>query len=317
MKPAPFDYAAPETIEETLALLGEYGADAKLLAGGQSLMPLLNMRLARPSVLIDLNRVSALDYVKVSDGEVRIGALTRQRAAERSPVVAKHLPLMTDALRWVGHAQIRNRGTIGGSLAHADPSAELPAVAAALGATFVVAGQSGTRLLLPEEFFVGYLTTAIEPAEVLTEIRFPKMAAAAGCAFVEVARRHGDFAIVGAAAVVHPAGPGGPAGAGAGAGRFRDVRLVFTGVGPTPVRIREAEAALEGQKFEERLLADVARLVAGRLDPESDIQASAEYRKHVAGVLARRALLAAALRAGPQQAGGHSTGGSPKGGRPT
>ena len=311
MKPAPFDYAAPETIEETLALLGEYGADAKLLAGGQSLMPLLNMRLARPSVLIDLNRVSALDYMRVSDGEVRIGALTRQRAAERSPVVAKHLPLMTDALRWVGHAQIRNRGTIGGSLAHADPSAELPAVAAALGATFVVAGQSGTRLLLPEEFFVGYLTTAIEPAEVLTEIRFPKMAAAAGCAFVEVARRHGDFALVGVAAVVHPAG------AGTGAGRFHDVRLVFTGVGPTPVRIREAEAALEGQKFEERLLADVARLVAGRLDPESDIQASAEYRKHVAGVLARRALLAAALRAGPQQAGGHSTGGSPKGGRPT
>ena len=311
MKPAPFDYAAPETIEETLALLGEYGADAKLLAGGQSLMPLLNMRLARPSVLIDLNRVSALDYVKVSDGEVRIGALTRQRTAERSLVVAKHLPLMTDALRWVGHAQIRNRGTIGGSLAHADPSAELPAVAAALGATFVVAGQGGMRLLLPEEFFVGYLTTAIAPAEVLTEIRFPKMAADAACAFVEVARRHGDFALVGAAAVVHPAG------AGTGAGRFHDVRLVFTGVGPTPVRIREAEAALEGQKFEERLLADVARLVAGRLDPESDIQASAEYRKHVAGVLARRALLAAALRAGPQQAGGHSTGGSPKGGRPT
>lgn len=294
MKPAAFAYAAPETVEETLALLGEYGADAKLLAGGQSLMPLLNMRLARPSVLIDLNRVAALDYITSANGEVRIGALTRQRAAERSPVVAAHLPLVTEALRWVGHAQIRNRGTIGGSLAHADPSAELPAVASALGATFVVAGQGGERLLSPEEFFVTYLTTAIGPTEVLTEVRFPAMPTGAGCAFVEVARRHGDFALVGVAAVVHPAGDG----------RYRDVRLAFTGVGPTPVRLKEAEAALEGQKFEESLLAGVARLVAERLDPESDIQASAEYRKHVAGVMARRALAAAASRASGQPAGG-------------
>ncbi len=294
MKPAAFAYAAPDTVEETLALLGEYGADAKLLAGGQSLMPLLNMRLARPSVLIDLNRVAALDYITSANGEVRIGALTRQRAAERSRVVAAHLPLVTEALRWVGHAQIRNRGTIGGSLAHADPSAELPAVASALGATFVIAGQGGERLLSPEEFFVTYLTTAIEPTEVLTEVRFPAMPTGVGCAFVEVARRHGDFALVGAAAVVHPAG----------GGRYRDVRLAFTGVGPTPVRLKEAEAALEGEKFEEDLLAGVARLVAERLDPESDIQASAEYRKHVAGMVARRALAAAASRAGGQPAGG-------------
>ncbi len=302
MKPAAFLYAAPETVEETLALLDQYGADAKLLAGGQSLMPLLNMRLARPAVIVDLNRVSALDYVVSVDrdrgdgegGEVRIGAMTRQRAAERSPVVATHLPLVAEALRWVGHAQIRNRGTIGGSLAHADPSAELPAVAAALGATFVVTGREGERSLGSDEFFVGYLTTAIGPTEVLTGIRFPAMARGAGHAFVEVSRRHGDFALVGAAAVVHPAG----------GGRYRDVRLVFTGVGPTPVRIKEAEAALEGQKFEEGLLAGIARLVADRLDPESDIQASAEYRKHVAGVLTRRALAAAAARASGQPAGG-------------
>ncbi len=285
MKPAPFDYAAPESVDETLALLAEYGADAKLLAGGQSLMPLLNMRLARPAVIIDLNRVAALDYVKAADGEVRIGALVRQRAAERSPVVTQHLPLVSDALQWVGHAQIRNRGTIGGSLAHADPSAELPAVAAVLGASFVVAGSAGERTLSPKEFFVGYLTTAIEPAELLTEVRFPKMTPGTGWAFVEIARRHGDFALVGAAAIVHAAD-----------GRLRDVRLAFTGVGPTPVRIAEAEAALEGRALDDRVLANVARLVSDRLEPESDIQASAAYRKHVAGVLARRALTAAALR---------------------
>ncbi len=285
MKPAPFDYAAPESVEETLALLAEYGADAKLLAGGQSLMPLLNMRLARPAVIIDLNRVAALDYVKAADGEVRIGALVRQRAAERSPVVAQHLPLVSDALQWVGHPQIRNRGTIGGSLAHADPSAELPAVAAALGATFVVAGSDGERTLASEDFFQGYLSTAIGATEVLTEVRFPAMAADQGWAFVEIARRHGDFALVGAAAVVHAAD-----------GRLRDVRLAFTGVGPTPVRIAEAEAALEGRALDDRVLADVARLVSDRLEPESDIQASAAYRKHVAGVLARRVLTAAVLR---------------------
>ncbi|MGQ0569159.1 MAG: FAD binding domain-containing protein [Armatimonadota bacterium] len=292
MKPAAFLYAQPETVEETLALLREYGSEAKLLAGGQSLMPLVNMRLARPSVIIDLNRVRALDHITTADGEVRIGAMTRQRAAEKSPLVASRLPLATEALRLVGHVQIRNRGTIGGSLAHADPSAELPAVASALGATFVVTGPGGERLLGPDEFFVGYLTTAIEPTEVLTEIRFPAMAAHAGNAFVEVSRRHGDFALVGAAAVVHAAGDG----------RYRDVRLAFIGVGPTPVRIKEAEAALEGHRFQESLVDDVARLVADRLNPESDIQASAEYRKHVGGVLARRALLAAASRAGGQRA---------------
>ena len=292
MKPAAFLYAAPKTVEETLALLAEYGGDGKLLAGGQSLMPLLNMRLARPSVLIDLNRVSALDYITSTDGEVRIGAMTRQRTAERSAVLAARLPLMTEALRWVGHAQIRNRGTIGGSLAHADPSAELPAVAAALGAIFVVAGRQGTRQLGAEKFFVSYLTTAIEPTELLIEVRFPDVAEDAGCAFLEVARRHGYFALVGAGAVVHPAG----------GGRFRDVRLAFIGVGPAPVRVTEAEAALEGRKFDETLLADVARLVTDRLEPESDIQASAAYRKHVAGVLARRALTTAASRSGGQRA---------------
>ncbi|MGH2403554.1 MAG: FAD binding domain-containing protein [bacterium] len=287
-----------------MALLAEYGADAKLLAGGQSLMPLLNMRLTRPSVLIDLNRVRALDYLTAADGEIRIGAMTRQRAAERSPVIASRLPLVAEALRWVGHAQIRNRGTIGGSLAHADPAAELPAVAVALGAHLVIAGQGATRFLTADEFFLGYLTTAIEPTEVLTEVRLPAMDPEAGWAFAEVSRRHGDFAIVGAAAVVHADGEE----------RCRDVRLAFTGVGPTPVRVREAEAAVEGQHLvrstqgqqgrglDDGLLREVAGLVAARLEPESDIQASAEYRKHVAGVLARRALASAAARIGGARA---------------
>ncbi|MGQ0551301.1 MAG: FAD binding domain-containing protein [Armatimonadota bacterium] len=305
MKPPAFLYAAPESVEETLALLAEYGSEAKLLAGGQSLMPLLNMRLARPAVLIDLNRVKGLDHITAANGEIRIGAMTRQRAAERSPVLASRLPLITDALRWVGHAQIRNRGTVGGSLAHADPAAELPAVAAALDATLMVRGQNGTRALSSGEFFVGYLTTAIEPAEVLTEIRIPVMTRDAGWAFAEISRRHGDFALVGTAAVIHTDS----------GERCRDVRLAFTGVGPTPVRIREAEAAVEGQRLmkdgesgrggagrlDDALLREVAQIVSGRLQPESDIQASAEYRKHVAGVLARRALTAAAARAGGAQ----------------
>jgi CO/xanthine dehydrogenase FAD-binding subunit len=226
--------------------------------------------------------------------------MTRQRAAERSSLLASRVPLITEALRWVGHAQIRNRGTVGGSMAHADPAAELPAVASALGAAFVIASQNGTRTLSSDEFFVGYLTTAIEPAEMLAEVRFPAMPHNAGWAFAEISRRHGDFALVGVAALVHIDG-----------GQCHDVRLAFTGVGPTPVRVREAEAALEGQRptrgaaagqqggsLDDALLREVGRLVAERVEPETDIQASAEYRKHIAGVLARRALTAAAARAG-------------------
>jgi len=308
MKPPPFLYAAPESLEETLVLLNQHGADAKLLAGGQSLMPLLNMRLARPAVVIDLNRVRALDHITASDGaggEVRIGAMTRQRSAERSAHISSQLPLFAEALRWVGHPQIRNRGTVGGSLAHADPAAELPAVAAALGAKFMIAGLKRTREVTSDEFFVGYLTTAIVPDEVLTEIRVPAMARGAGWGFAEVSRRHGDFALVGAAAVVHVDG----------AGVCRDVRVTFTGVGPTPIRVREAEAALEGQwlssdgkgaanaRPQDGVLDEVARLVAARLEPESDIHASSEYRRHVAGVMARRALIAAAGRIGGAESG--------------
>jgi len=285
MKPAVFKYVAPTTVEETLALLRVHGAEGKVLAGGQSLVPLINMRLARPSVLIDLNGVRALDYIREDGGEVAIGAMTRQRTAERSPVVAHVLPLLAAALPLVGHLQIRTRGTIGGSIAHADPSGELPAVLAALEGTVMVRGRRGTRRLRADAFFVSYLTTALRPDELLVEVRFPAHGQY-GTAFLEVARRHGDYALVGVAAAVLMAG-----------GRCTQARLALTGVGPTPVRIPDAEAAVTGQTLTDGVLAEVRKIVSDRVDPDSDIHASAAYRKDVAGVLAQRALRAAAGRA--------------------
>ncbi len=285
MKPAPFQYAAPESVEETVALLHDYGTDGKLLAGGQSLVPLLNMRLARPSVIIDLNRVGELDYIREEEGEILIGAMTRQRTAERSPVVARRLPLLADALPLVGHLPIRTRGTVGGSIAHADPSAELPAVLAALEGTVVIRGPQGTRRLASPEFFVSYLTTALEPDELLLEVRFPAHEQQ-GTAFLEVARRHGDYALVGVGAVVTLAG-----------GICTQAGLAFTGVGPVPARIPDAEAVLIGEAVTDGVLAELRKVVTRQIDPTGDIHASAEYRKEVAGVLAQRALRAAAERA--------------------
>lgn len=285
MKPAPFKYAAPQSVADALALLRKYGEDGKILAGGQSLVPLLNMRLARPSVLIDLNRITALSYIKEGNGSVAVGAMTRQRTAELSLLVRSNLPLLAEALAYVGHPQIRNRGTVGGSLAHADPSAELPAVAVALDARLVIRGPRGTRTLRSEEFFIGYLTTALQPDELLVEVQFPSHPRA-GTVFLEVARRHGDYALVGVAALVTMAGD-----------TVRTARLTFTGVGPGPVRIAEAEAAVAEQRPTDRVLAEAGQIVSDRLDPESDVHASAEYRKQVAGVLTERALRLAVQRA--------------------
>ena len=285
MKPAPFQYAAPISVDETLVLLRFYGRDGKILAGGQSLVPLLNMRLARPSVIIDLNRVRALDYIREEGQEIVIGAMTRQRTAELSPVVRKRLPLLAEALGYVGHPQIRNRGTVGGSIAHADPAAELPAVLAALEGSVVIRGSRGRRVLRPEEFFLSYLTTALDPDELLVEVRFPAHERM-GTSFQEVARRHGDYALVGVAALVQMED-----------GRCKQARLAFTGVGSGPTKVPEAAAAVMGVKLTDKVLAEVARIVANRLDPESDIHASAKYRKQVAGVLAQRALSEAAQQA--------------------
>ena len=284
MKPAPFAYIAPQGLAEALTLVRDYGADGKILAGGQSLVPLLAMRLARPAVLIDLNRVRRLDYIRTGS-EVRIGAMTRQRTAELSPLVRRRLPLLAEALSFVGHPQIRNRGTIGGTLAHADPSAELPAVFSALDGRVVLVSTRGTRTLRPDEFFLSYLTTALQPDELLAEVRLPAHDRA-GTAFVEVARRQGDFALVGVAAVVELQD-----------GRIARARLAFTGVGATPVRIGELEQSVVGRPPDEATLTEAGAIASARLDPETDIHASAEYRREVAGVLTERALALAVERA--------------------
>jgi len=284
MKPAPFAYIAPQGLAEALTLVRDYGADGKILAGGQSLVPLLAMRLARPAVLIDLNRVRRLDYIRTGS-EVRIGAMTRQRTAELSPLVRRRLPLLAEALSFVGHPQIRNRGTIGGTLVHADPSAELPAVFSALDGRVVLVSTRGTRTLRPDEFFLSYLTTALQPDELLVEVRLPAHDRA-GTAFVEVARRQGDFALVGVAAVVELQD-----------GRIARARLAFTGVGATPVRIGELEQSVVGRPPDEATLTEAGAIASARLDPETDIHASAEYRREVAGVLTERALALAVERA--------------------
>lgn len=285
MKPAPFAYAAPRGLAEALSLVREYGAEGKVLAGGQSLVPLLAMRLARPAVLIDINRVRQLDYIR--DGrEVRIGAMTRQGTAEVSTVVQRRLPLLAEALGYIGHPQIRNRGTIGGTLAHADPSAELPAVLSALDGRVLLRSTRGTRTLGAHEFFLSYLTTALAPDELLVEVRLPSHERA-GSAFVEVARRHGDYALVGVAAVVDVED-----------GRIARARLAFTGVGAGPVRIGELEQAVAGKPADVETLTEAGRIASARLDPEPDIHASAEYRREVAGVLTERALRLAVDRAG-------------------
>jgi CO/xanthine dehydrogenase FAD-binding subunit len=287
MKPPRFEYLAPGSLEEALALLAEHGDGAKVLAGGQSLVPLLNFRLVRPGYLVDLNDIPGLAYLRQEDGRLAIGALTRQRTVETSAVVRERVPLLADAMPQIGHVQIRNRGTIGGSLAHADPAAELPAVVAALEGELVVRSAKGERVLRPEEFFVAYLTTAVEPTELLVEVRLPTVPPRTGTAFLEVSRRHGDFALVGvAASVTLDEG-----------GACTRCAIALTGVGPTPVVAREAARQLVGSRPTPEMLEDVGRLAASGLTPDGDLHASSQYRKHVGGVLTRRALGRAIERA--------------------
>ncbi len=286
MKPARFEYFCPRTPEEATGLLAQYGDEAKVLAGGQSLVPLMNMRLARPAIVIDINRVDALAYLHEQHGVLLVGALTRQRAAERSPVVAERCPIVRDALHLVGHAQIRNRGTIGGSIAHADPAAELTAILLALGGEVTARSATGTRTIAAADLFVTYLTTSLDPRELITEVRIPMMRRGAGWSWMEIARRHGDFALAGVGVVLALRG-----------GAIAEARIGLTGVGPTPVRATDAERVLAGQAPSETLWADAAEAVRGAVTPDGDIHASADYRKHVAGVLTRRALAEAHSRA--------------------
>jgi CO/xanthine dehydrogenase FAD-binding subunit len=288
MKPPRFEYYGPTTIEETVSVLQQYGDDAKVLAGGQSLMPLLNFRLARPAAVVDINAVKELDYLRREDGWLAVGALVRQRAAERSSLVAEACPMLAEALPLIGHFQIRNRGTIVGSLAHADPAAELGAVAVALDAELRIKGPGGNRIVPAQQFFVSYLTTALAPNELLVEVRFPTARLHTGYAFAEFARRHGDFALVGVAAVVEQDQ----------ARRCSDVRLVFTGVGPVPLLFTDEKGQLRGEFLTLEAINAFAEHVAGGLQPESDLHAGAEYRRELAAVLAERALSVAAARAG-------------------
>lgn len=288
MKPAPFEYHRPASVEEALELLAEHGPDAKPLAGGQSLVPAMNFRLARPAVLVDLNPVAELDYLDAGDGVLRIGAMARQRAAERSTDVARMAPLLTETLPFVAHPQIRNRGTLGGSLAHADPAGEIAAVMLALDATVVLRGRSGERRVGVDGFFTGLFETALEPGELLVEIDVPALDARTGCAFTEVARRHGDYALAGVAAVVVLDDQG----------RCRRTRVSLLGVGEGPVLARRAMKALEGERPGAKVIAAAAGAAAAKdIDPPGDIHASAAYRRHLTGVLVRRALERACARA--------------------
>ncbi len=285
MKPPPFAYHAPANLEDTFDLLERYGDDAKVLAGGQSLMPLLNFRLSYPSALIDINHVVGLSYLQQKAGQIRIGALTRQRTIEFSELVRRQLPLLYEATTLVGHLPIRTRGTIGGSLAHADPAAEYPTVALVLDAELVLQGPNGQRVLPAEEFFVSYLTTALAPNEVLTEIRFSPSPRTSGWAFEEFARRHGDFAVVGVAGVIDTDGE-----------QCRTARLAAAGVGPTPIRLRAAEHILMHEGVTEQAVQRAAAKAAELVEPDSDIHASADFRRHLTQVLTRRAIKRAIQR---------------------
>ena len=286
MKPAKFDYWAPASVDEALGLLTRYGGEAKILAGGQSLVPLLNFRLSRPAALIDINRIPALAYIRAQDGEVRLGAMTRQRTIEFSPAIAERIPLLTEATRWVGHLPIRSRGTIGGSLAHADPSAEYPTVLTALGGSVVARGPKGERTIAGGELFETYLTTSLAADEILTEVRLPAPPAGAGYAFEELARRHGDFALVGIAAVIARQGE-----------RCTMARLATSGAGPVPLRLRAAEEILERDGLGDAAIEAAGRRASELVNPDSDIHASADYRRHLAGVLTQRAIKRALTKA--------------------
>jgi carbon-monoxide dehydrogenase medium subunit len=269
VKPAPFAYRKARSLDEAVSLLGEH-ADARLLAGGQSLIATLTMRLSAPSLLIDINGLGGLDRIEAKDGTVTIGALTRHTQAERSDVIAKHAPLIASAMPHIAHPAIRNRGTIGGSIAFADPAAELPACLLALGGEVEASGPSGKRTIKADDFFVDLYETALRPGEMLTAIRVPAASAETRTGFAELARRHGDYAIVGLAATARAKGKG-----------LADVRLAFFGVGNTALRARKAEAALESGEVD-------AAVAALDLAPHDDIQATGPEKKHLAGVLLRR-----------------------------
>ena len=289
MKPAPFEYVAPTTLDEALATMDAHGFGAKLLAGGQSLIPVMNFRLAQPSMLVDLNAVPELSGLTAGeDGTLRVGAMVRQSALEHSAQVARHAPLLHETMPFVAHTQIRNRGTIGGSLAHADPAAELPAIMVALQARFCLRRQGAERWVDAEAFYQSLFMTALEPEEILVEVEIPSLPPRTGHAFLEIARRHGDYAQAGVAALVTLDD----------AGICRRARLVYLNVGEKPMVAEKATALLEGETISTSLVEEAAQLASREeIDPTDDIHATAAYKRHLANVLGRRVLERAHARA--------------------
>jgi CO/xanthine dehydrogenase FAD-binding subunit len=286
MKPAPFDYIAATSVDMAAAALAEGDGDAKIIAGGQSLVPLLNFRLLRPSILIDINRIDSLAFIRETATDIRVGALTRHHQLETAPVIARHLPVLSCAMTHVAHLAIRNRGTIGGSLAHGDPAAELPMMALLLDAELHIASVAGARTTAARDFFLDALTVDLAAGEIVTEIVLPKLPPRTGWGFAEVSRRRGDFALAAAAATLTVA-----------AGAIIEARIALTGVGRTAVRAAAAESLLVGHALEPPLASQAIEAVRAAIEPDTDLHASADYRRHLAGVLTSRALAAAWGRA--------------------
>ncbi len=279
MKPAPFAYARASSLDDALELLAQHGDDARLLAGGQSLMATLNMRLSAPEILIDLNRIDGLVGIDDTGDALRIGAMTRHVDIETSDAVATHAPLIAAAMEHIAHPAIRNRGTFGGSIAFADPAAELPACAVALDATMHIAGKGGERTVAAGDFFRGLYETAVGPGEILTAVSVPKIAAGWKSGFLELARRHGDYAIIGLCAHVEFDGKS-----------FGDGRLVFFGAGDRPISAPKSAALLKGKSWSDALADELASSLKQELDPPEDLNADGPMRKHLAGVLVKRTL---------------------------
>jgi CO/xanthine dehydrogenase FAD-binding subunit len=289
MKPAPFEYYAPTTVEETLSHLAEHGYDAKVLAGGQSLVPMMNFRLVQPAILVDLNNIPDLAYINPDEnGGLRLGAMVRHHQVEIDPLVKKRAPLLHETMPNIAYPQIRNRGTFGGSVSHADPSAELVSVSVALGGSFRLRSQNGERWVSANEFFIGLFTTVLEPDELLVEVALPSMPARSGWSLMEVARRPHDFALVGVAAVVSLDENG----------NCEQARMVFISAGDSPMVAHQAAESLKGQVPTQESINAAAEIAASKeIDPSSDIHATAEFRRHLANVLCRRALEQAFQRA--------------------
>jgi len=292
MKPAPFEYHVPDSIEQALDLMSQHADDAKILAGGQSLVPAMNFRIAQPSMLIDLNRVAELSFVKEDGDVIRVGAMTRERQVEHDASIAKYLPLLHEAAPNIAHPQIRNRGTIGGSIVNADPAAELPVLMLALDARLKAKKSSGERWIDAKDFFVGMFTTALEPDEILVEIELPHMPARTGWSFMEVAPRAGDYALMGVAAQVTLDEDG----------KCKYAKLVYLNAGDGPVDAKDAAQSLVGEKLDDKLIESAAMMASEHeITPYGNIHTSPEFQTHLANVLTQKALKLALQRAGENQ----------------